>query len=1052
MGQCVVINEIMINAAGSCDGNCSPSTEEWVELYNTCNTPADVSCFVFSDGDFTVTIPSGTVIPAYGYLTIGSNNSGFIPDINLSNCNCTGGASSNVGVFTNGSEQGILLSNTGALINGVVWGGGQFPVSITSPSITGCPPINFNYNNGSLFESLPTGGGQGQSIARQCDGASQWIAITAGNETPDTSNGESAQIDFDASASIICPGTCIDFSDLSVGNVTSWTWTFEGASVTNSTQQNPSNVCYPNPGTFDVTLTITNSCGNTVLTMPDMIQVESNLTPSISALGSTNLCTSGSVVLQTSTSGTLQWLFNNNPIPGATGQTYTATQVGDYSLEVNENGCSGISNIITLSVSTSASITLIGNADLCEGETATLQANETGTYQWYNGATVLVNETNPTYTATESGNYSCEIYSNGCNATSNSISINVSALPTGSISTPETEICESSSAVITLSGIYSTATWYNELGQLVNTSNELIVTSSGEYFSVLVNAAGCETTTNSIVINVVPLPSGSISAIENLICEGENTTIMLVGNYDSFVWYNDSGALSEVNTELVVDETSNYYATLTNAAGCQINTNSIAISVELLPVGSITTPDNALCPQESTIITLSGTFETHVWRNDSGLLPETSNQLNVTSAGNYFVTLYNSAGCETNTNTISISEIAATNPTISSSNGNSLCPNESSVLSVAAIYAQYAWFDGSTNLNESSNSLDIDTPGTYTVTVTTIEGCEIDGSIDISAASVPAGTITSSTTFPTCSDFATLNGTAAGTYVWYLDDNFIIGESTISIDATQEGTYYFIVTAASGCSAQSAPIEVSFLEGIDVEINASKPVACLGETITLSTSDEFASILWSTDETTTSIIITQNGEYSIEVEDALGCIGRDTLNFVFNPLPELSTEPAVQSNCADGAVIEAIGEGVLTWQENEFIAHGSSAIALVNPTETTTFTAIAELDGCFSYSNTVVIVDCSSIYAPNAFSPNGDGINDVFEIKGTGISNYELIIFDRWGGVVFQSTDPTQAWTGGINGYFVPDGFYTYTLKAFDANEVPLIGNGFYFGSVLVIR
>ncbi|MDP4731237.1 MAG: lamin tail domain-containing protein, partial [Flavobacteriales bacterium] len=46
--QCIVINEVMVNAAGGCDGGCTPSTAEWVELYNTCNTPQDISCFVLT--------------------------------------------------------------------------------------------------------------------------------------------------------------------------------------------------------------------------------------------------------------------------------------------------------------------------------------------------------------------------------------------------------------------------------------------------------------------------------------------------------------------------------------------------------------------------------------------------------------------------------------------------------------------------------------------------------------------------------------------------------------------------------------------------------------------------------------------------------------------------------------------------------------------------------------------------------------------------------------------------------------------------------------------
>ncbi|MFN5294655.1 MAG: hypothetical protein ACK5BL_03930, partial [Flavobacteriales bacterium] len=60
--QCLVINEIMINAAGDCDGSCAPESAEWIELYNTCATAVDASCFVLTDGDFAVTLPPGTFI------------------------------------------------------------------------------------------------------------------------------------------------------------------------------------------------------------------------------------------------------------------------------------------------------------------------------------------------------------------------------------------------------------------------------------------------------------------------------------------------------------------------------------------------------------------------------------------------------------------------------------------------------------------------------------------------------------------------------------------------------------------------------------------------------------------------------------------------------------------------------------------------------------------------------------------------------------------------------------------------------------------------------
>jgi gliding motility-associated-like protein len=117
-----------------------------------------------------------------------------------------------------------------------------------------------------------------------------------------------------------------------------------------------------------------------------------------------------------------------------------------------------------------------------------------------------------------------------------------------------------------------------------------------------------------------------------------------------------------------------------------------------------------------------------------------------------------------------------------------------------------------------------------------------------------------------------------------------------------------------------------------------------------------------------------------------------------------------------------------------------------------TFTAVAENNGCVNSDDVTVIVDCTSLFIPNSFSPNRDGINDVFLVDGTGIYEFELKIFDRWGELLFFTTDPGDAWTGGFKDYYVPDGVYTYQVKALDFKGNPIIGNGLVLGSILVIR
>ena len=71
------------------------------------------------------------------------------------------------------------------------------------------------------------------------------------------------------------------------------------------------------------------------------------------------------------------------------------------------------------------------------------------------------------------------------------------------------------------------------------------------------------------------------------------------------------------------------------------------------------------------------------------------------------------------------------------------------------------------------------------------------------------------------------------------------------------------------------------------------------------------------------------------------------------------------------------------------------------------------------------------LYVPNAFTPNNDGLNDAFEIIGRQIESFELVIYNRWGDVVYSTTSLEDSWMGNINGgdYFAPDGMYHWVMK-----------------------
>lgn len=83
-----------------------------------------------------------------------------------------------------------------------------------------------------------------------------------------------------------------------------------------------------------------------------------------------------------------------------------------------------------------------------------------------------------------------------------------------------------------------------------------------------------------------------------------------------------------------------------------------------------------------------------------------------------------------------------------------------------------------------------------------------------------------------------------------------------------------------------------------------------------------------------------------------------------------------------------------------------------------------------SVSNEVEIVPAAVIYVPNAFTPNGDGLNDTFGGVGEGITDYTMQIFDRWGNLLFESNNINNQWDGTYKNEVVPAGVYVFKLSA----------------------
>jgi len=95
-------------------------------------------------------------------------------------------------------------------------------------------------------------------------------------------------------------------------------------------------------------------------------------------------------------------------------------------------------------------------------------------------------------------------------------------------------------------------------------------------------------------------------------------------------------------------------------------------------------------------------------------------------------------------------------------------------------------------------------------------------------------------------------------------------------------------------------------------------------------------------------------------------------------------------------------------------------------------------DSLISYSNEVCVLYDLEIFAPNAFTPNNNGLNDSFKVSALGTKSFSLVIYNRWGEKVFETTDPKKGWDGRFKGNNPIEGAYLYILdvQGFNGNWV----------------
>ena len=341
--------------------------------------------------------------------------------------------------------------------------------------------------------------------------------------------------------------------------------------------------------------------------------------------------------------------------------------------------------------------------------------------------------------------------------------------------------------------------------------------------------------------------------------------------------------------------------------------------------------------------------------------------------------------------------------------------------------------------------------GSYTLTVTDGSGCSISaGPFVLSNIAAPTidETNASSTNASCDGTLGTISGiTANGSNLVYTWSN---GGGN-SLDATNlvAGTYTLTVEDnVTGCSVESTPYIISTNQGPtidDTDVFISNEI-CNGNMgaitgITASGIGNLSFTWTTTNQQTIDITGLSAGSYTLTVvDDATGCsvsTGPYMVNYISGPTANFSYQPMIPVVGEQVQFTDQSAGTIVTWNweiETEISGNQNTNHTFDSEGNYSITLTVVDQNGCTDTEVKEITV-LSDLVVPNVITPNGDGINDLFVIEGL-VPNSELIILNRWGNEIFNSSNYLNEWNGtDKSGLKVSEGVYTYILNTSDGKQ-----------------
>lgn len=667
---------------------------------------------------------------------------------------------------------------------------------------------------------------------------------------------------------------------------------------------------------------------------------------------------------------------------GSTGSAFSVSGPGLYWVEASRNNCSERDSV-QIGEQSLPRFELGPDTTLCQGIVLTIDGTSTlgGSYAWSTG------QTGQTIPVSTPGNYSLTVTLNGCSF-SDSRQVTFKPLPALNLGADQS-LCAGERALLDAAFPGATYRWQDG-----STEAQLPASASGTYW-VVSTLDGCSRS-DSVALEFKPLPEFELGQ-DTALCDGQ--ALMLVAQTlpgASFSW--DSG---QTASSITVTSTGQYRLTaLLN--GCSFS-DSRQVTFNPLPVLNLGA-DQTPCLGERVMIRPVSPGANITWQDGT-----TAAQFEVSTDGLYWAEA-NLNGCLRRD---SIAFAFRPVPVVRLGADTTICEGQTLLLQISTLPgAGFAWSTGSTGNSETLNAA-----GAYWAEAA-LDGCISRDTIRVDYVSIPAGLLGADRVLCEGERVELNANTPGGSYQW--DDGVVTAQRTVR----QSGTY--IVRIQVGACQQRDTVALVF-NPLPVFSLGQDTTLCFPASLRLMALSDADAYRWSEGSTTPQILVRQTGLVWGEVTQD-GCLWRDSIRVTFNTPPQPVLGPDTTICRSKPLVLKpGVSAASYVWQD------GSAGPDLA-VSETGVYFVTAANGPCAATDTIAVTVeDCLefSVYFPNAFSPNGDGVNDLFLpllADRIEILSFDLRIFDRWGTQVFQTTDALQGWDGAYRGQKLPQGAYIYAL------------------------